>query len=397
MVTEFSMVECFLTASIVHFPAMKSTMENVWHPIRGVQISDLRDKRFLFKFFYRMDLERVINGAHWTFNNHLMVFHRLEKGEDPVNVPLLFVNFWVQVHDLPKGLFSKTIARQLREFLGKFLEYDSKSLIRGDLSLQAQSRRATAMFSVWLVESRDEGGLGTIVEQRGLGQLQTVRCFKNNLRQVYPQVLVTGGLPLGWVESLTINLRTFSRSHIDVEVWEGDGGVAWRFTGFYGTLVEQIRKDLWNLLRHLKQESNLSWEVLDECELSDLGFSGQWFTWERGRFLENNMREWLDRGRVRAGLWDSWFRFNANWILEEGFGNHLKRWWATNDKRFRQSLGMKDCDRLLLEIPTRASRSQNEESVTEFRREEVVEMIRAMDPLKASGKDGFPTLFYQKF
>ncbi|MBA0554392.1 hypothetical protein Golob_013499, partial [Gossypium lobatum] len=64
--------------------AMKSTMENVWHPIRGVQISDLRDKRFLFKFFYRMDLEPVINGAHWTFNNHLMMFHRLEKGEDPV-------------------------------------------------------------------------------------------------------------------------------------------------------------------------------------------------------------------------------------------------------------------------------------------------------------------------
>ncbi|MBA0709588.1 hypothetical protein Golax_024615, partial [Gossypium laxum] len=268
MVTEFSMVECFLTASIVHFPAMKSTMENVWHPIRGVQISDLRDKRFLFKFFYRMDLERVINGAHWTFNNHLMVFHRLEKGEDPVKVPLLFVNFWVQVHDLPMSLFSKTIERQLGEFLGKFLEYDSKSLIRGvrtffrirvqldeesiklgwDLSLQAQSRRATAMFSVWLVESRDEGGLGSILSNEVLGNYR----------------LVNGGLPLGWVESLTITLRTFSRSHIDMDVGEGDGGVAWRFTGFYGTLVEQIRKDSWNLLHHLKQESNLSWLVLGD-------------------------------------------------------------------------------------------------------------------------------------
>ncbi|KAH1106687.1 hypothetical protein J1N35_010455 [Gossypium stocksii] len=31
-----------------------------------------------------MDLERVINGAPWTFNNHLMVFYRLEKGEDTV-------------------------------------------------------------------------------------------------------------------------------------------------------------------------------------------------------------------------------------------------------------------------------------------------------------------------
>ncbi|MBA0737072.1 hypothetical protein Gogos_010552 [Gossypium gossypioides] len=38
-----------------------------------------------------------------------------------------------------------------------------------DLSFQAQSRRATAMFNVWLVESRDEGGLGSIVEKRGFG------------------------------------------------------------------------------------------------------------------------------------------------------------------------------------------------------------------------------------
>ncbi|MBA0686604.1 hypothetical protein Goari_014199, partial [Gossypium aridum] len=72
-VSEFSIVGYFLTASIVHFSAMKSTM-----------------------FFHRIDLERVINGAHWTFNNHLLVFHRLEMGEDSVKVPLLYVSFWVQ-------------------------------------------------------------------------------------------------------------------------------------------------------------------------------------------------------------------------------------------------------------------------------------------------------------
>ncbi|MBA0770025.1 hypothetical protein Gotri_018707 [Gossypium trilobum] len=90
MVSEFSIVGYFLTASIVHFSAMKSTMVNVWHLVKGVQISDLGDKHFLFKFFHRIDLERVINGAHWTFNNHLLVFHRLEMGEDSVKVPLLY-------------------------------------------------------------------------------------------------------------------------------------------------------------------------------------------------------------------------------------------------------------------------------------------------------------------
>ncbi|MBA0654118.1 hypothetical protein Goklo_021192 [Gossypium klotzschianum] len=33
---------------IIHFPAMKSTMENLWHPVRGVQIQELGGKRYLF-------------------------------------------------------------------------------------------------------------------------------------------------------------------------------------------------------------------------------------------------------------------------------------------------------------------------------------------------------------
>ncbi|MFQ6640246.1 hypothetical protein Gotur_016743, partial [Gossypium turneri] len=37
----------FLTASIVHFPAMRNTMANVWHPVKGVQIRDLGEKSFV--------------------------------------------------------------------------------------------------------------------------------------------------------------------------------------------------------------------------------------------------------------------------------------------------------------------------------------------------------------
>ncbi|MBA0844715.1 hypothetical protein Goarm_005726, partial [Gossypium armourianum] len=38
------LVGCFLTASIVNFQAMRSTMANFWHPVRGVQIRDLGEK-----------------------------------------------------------------------------------------------------------------------------------------------------------------------------------------------------------------------------------------------------------------------------------------------------------------------------------------------------------------
>lgn len=56
---EFQVVGCFLTARVIHFPAMRSTMANLWHPIYGVQIQDLGTKRYLFQFFHSMDMESL--------------------------------------------------------------------------------------------------------------------------------------------------------------------------------------------------------------------------------------------------------------------------------------------------------------------------------------------------
>ncbi|MBA0647348.1 hypothetical protein Goklo_015243, partial [Gossypium klotzschianum] len=100
-VFEFCLVGCFLTASVIHFPAMRSTMTNLWHPVRGVQISDLEEKRFLFRFFHKMDMDQVLHWAPWAFNNHLLMIHRLEDGDDSMNVPLIYAIFWVQRHDIP--------------------------------------------------------------------------------------------------------------------------------------------------------------------------------------------------------------------------------------------------------------------------------------------------------
>ncbi|MBA0772980.1 hypothetical protein Gotri_008286, partial [Gossypium trilobum] len=47
-----------------------------------------------------VDIDRVIKGAPWTFNNHLLVFRRLLEDKDPIEVPLTYSFFWVQIHDL---------------------------------------------------------------------------------------------------------------------------------------------------------------------------------------------------------------------------------------------------------------------------------------------------------
>ncbi|MBA0746329.1 hypothetical protein Gogos_008860 [Gossypium gossypioides] len=56
----------FLASSMVHFQAMRSTLANVWHPIGGVSIPDLENGRFLFRFYFQVDVDWVErNGSAW--------------------------------------------------------------------------------------------------------------------------------------------------------------------------------------------------------------------------------------------------------------------------------------------------------------------------------------------
>ncbi|KAH1098566.1 hypothetical protein J1N35_015487 [Gossypium stocksii] len=95
---------------------------------RGVHIKDLGDKRFLFQFYHVMDLERVLKGSPWTFNNHLLILHKFQCRDDPFKVPLFRASFWVQVYDVPIGLFLESLAIRLGNFIGEFLEYDGLTL-----------------------------------------------------------------------------------------------------------------------------------------------------------------------------------------------------------------------------------------------------------------------------
>ncbi|KAH1047686.1 hypothetical protein J1N35_038470 [Gossypium stocksii] len=120
-----------LTESVVNFPSLKNTLVDLWHLLRGVSITELANKRILFRFYSEVDLKRVLDGLPWFFNRHLIVFHKLEGGEDPDSVPLWHTVFWVQVHNLPVGVTSEGTARQLGDFVGKFMEYDTSIVTRG--------------------------------------------------------------------------------------------------------------------------------------------------------------------------------------------------------------------------------------------------------------------------
>ncbi|MBA0711888.1 hypothetical protein Golax_011020, partial [Gossypium laxum] len=82
-----------------------------------------------------VDVVKVVNGSLWTFNNHLLVFHRLVKGEDRSSSHCVLLNFGCKFM-----IFTMAFSwSKWRNNSGNF---------------QALPRRVLAPISAWL---RDEG------------------------------------------------------------------------------------------------------------------------------------------------------------------------------------------------------------------------------------------------
>ncbi|KAK5783614.1 hypothetical protein PVK06_038123 [Gossypium arboreum] len=118
-----------------------------------------------------------------------------------------------------------------------------------------------------------------------------------------------GGLCLAWRLGVSVILRSYSKRYIDVDIEDSELGVKWRFTGFYGSPYAQDRNDSWDVLRSLKVADDIPWFIcgdfneimygsekkkreiprderrmdlfrrtLEDCQMSDVGYSGRWFT-----------------------------------------------------------------------------------------------------------------------
>lgn len=124
---ELCLVGRFLTEKNINIRVMKSKMADIWKPAMGISIKDLKPGLFLFQFYHKDDVQWVVNGGLWSFDNALLVLNTIGTGEDPTKVPLVAVDFWIQIHNLPMELMSEAIGKQLGNFFGTFLQYDSNN------------------------------------------------------------------------------------------------------------------------------------------------------------------------------------------------------------------------------------------------------------------------------
>lgn len=124
---ELCLVGRFLTEKTINLRAMRTKMADVWKPAMGISIKELEQGIYLFQFFHKEDMQWVVKGGPWTFDNVMLALEPVAPYDDPVKVPLWFVNIWIQIHELPMGFMTEAIGKQLGNFFGEFIEYDSKN------------------------------------------------------------------------------------------------------------------------------------------------------------------------------------------------------------------------------------------------------------------------------
>ncbi|MBA0837863.1 hypothetical protein Goarm_009979, partial [Gossypium armourianum] len=226
---DLCLVGCFVTTSVVHFP---------------------------------VDIERVVKSAPWAFNNHLLVFHRLQGKEDPMLVSLVYFFFGVQVHDLPPGLFSKAVARQLDNFSGLFKE-DSFYHIR--LTREVNESDMEWDLSLWAVGS---GILWVPLPTSTSGPINPILginlegLFLVRRRDLWGLAINKFWLVKTLYQRPPMGRSTGSNENSKLEC-------SWRNGEFYHGI--EVAAD------------------------GTRGVMFGLFTWERGNFVENNIRQWLDR------------------------------------------------------------------------------------------------------
>ncbi|KAK7856552.1 hypothetical protein CFP56_022605 [Quercus suber] len=95
-----SLIGKFLTCKPFNRRAAKNTLRRAWGLDKELQIAEVGNNLFQFKFQSEYELERILRGGPWTFDNQLLMLTRWRTGMSANNVVLEHASLLLKVIDI---------------------------------------------------------------------------------------------------------------------------------------------------------------------------------------------------------------------------------------------------------------------------------------------------------
>ena len=103
-----------------------------------LQIVELGSNLFQFKFKSSFELDRVLKGGPWTFDNQALMLCRWQLGMTAANVKFDSIALWIQIWDAPFDMISPIVVAEIGNRLGEVVEvvkrrtHDTEFLYEGE-------------------------------------------------------------------------------------------------------------------------------------------------------------------------------------------------------------------------------------------------------------------------
>ena len=121
-----SLIGKFLTCKPFNKMATKNTMWRAWGVYDDLEISKVGLNLFQFKFQSEFEMDRILRGGLWSFDNQLLMLQRWKKGMTVGNIKMVTMSLWVQIWGAPFDMISPQVAKEVGGHLGVVEEVEWK-------------------------------------------------------------------------------------------------------------------------------------------------------------------------------------------------------------------------------------------------------------------------------
>ena len=135
---DFVLAAKFFTHRSLNIEAVVKTFQPLWRTRGYFEVSDGGDNILLLAFEMDVDAEKVMQGAPWAFDRHLVVFQRYNGVVLIQDLCFDKTAFWIQLHNLPFSVLTIDTALSIGETIGTITKPKDVGEMKGGSFMKVQ-------------------------------------------------------------------------------------------------------------------------------------------------------------------------------------------------------------------------------------------------------------------